>query len=245
MSIISPFITFILFTLGLLAWRLQLIDKRRFEIAEEVLVKYVGMASLLKRTRNRNRYEGFDEFKAKWNPRSPYSYYLMLRQWSYRIPEDLQEEWVRVRADAVQVAIQAEIYLSEEISDAFKFPYQCYEGVQEAAQVLDSISPYPSIDPHNEEPPPESDQQPEDDEFTNEQEQDVEQLYFPMRFHNAGVGVEESDWMSVEIMIRFEHLMESCRPYTNQNPYRFLLRFAQSLKPQPGWWDKVRMGKFD
>ena len=246
MSIISPIITFILFTLGLLAWRLQLIDKRRFEVAEEVLVKYARMAALLKITRQRNQYRGFLEFRTERKPDTRYSEYLLLREWQYRVPDEVQKEWDSGHRDAVATAVQAEIYLSTEIREAFSFPVECYQGVQEAAAILDSISPYPSIDPYNEEPYPLPDYPDLDDDYlTNEQEQDLERVYFPVRFEDSTPGQVATDELSREIGRRFARLNELCRPYTNQNPYRFLYRFAQSLKPPPDWWEKARTGKPD
>jgi hypothetical protein len=35
---LAPILTFILFVCGLLAWRLQLLDKRRFEVSDQVTV---------------------------------------------------------------------------------------------------------------------------------------------------------------------------------------------------------------
>ena len=246
MNIFGPFVTFILFTLGLLAWRLQLIDKRRFEVAEEVLVKYAKMAALLKASRQRNAYLGFREFRAEREPDTRYSEYLLLREWKYRIPDEIQKEWDAGHRDAVATAVQAEIYLSTEIRETLSFPVECYRGVQEAAAILDTISPYPSIDPCNEEPYPDPDYPDLDDDYlTNDQEQDLERVFFSVRFETATPGHAATDELSLEIGRRFAKLQEMCRPYTNQNPYRFLYRFAQSLRPHPGWWEKARTGKLD
>jgi hypothetical protein len=44
----------LIFILGLLAWRQQLIDKRRFEVAEEVMVMYAKLAAQVRMLRQPN-----------------------------------------------------------------------------------------------------------------------------------------------------------------------------------------------
>ena len=44
-----PIQTSILFVFGLLAWRLQVVDKRRFEVTEQVTVVYTKVAQVISR----------------------------------------------------------------------------------------------------------------------------------------------------------------------------------------------------
>jgi hypothetical protein len=44
---LGPILTFISFVWGLVAWRLQLLDKRRFEVTEKVMVVYTKVAQAI------------------------------------------------------------------------------------------------------------------------------------------------------------------------------------------------------
>jgi len=239
MSILSPIITFVLFVLGLLAWRLQLIDKRRFEIAEEALVTYAKMGFLLARIRGRNRYDGFAEFKAERKARWKFSTYAAKREWQYRIPPEMIEEWGVLEKQALALSIQTQIYLTQEIAQRFVLPTDYYWRVADAAVILNMISPHPSIDPENKEKPPTDYDDPEP--LTNEQCQDLEREFFPVRFETRTLGENKAtDTISVHISENYQALVKLCEPYTNQNPYRFLYRFAQTLKPERWWLSPVR-----
>jgi len=52
------------FLFGLVAWRLQLLDKRRFEVAEQALIVHSKVTEALRVLRQRNSWKGFrDEWK--------------------------------------------------------------------------------------------------------------------------------------------------------------------------------------
>jgi hypothetical protein len=53
MSVVTPIVTFVLFLLGIVVWQLQLVAKRRFEVAEQALAAFHKAADALSMMRSR------------------------------------------------------------------------------------------------------------------------------------------------------------------------------------------------
>jgi hypothetical protein len=219
------------FIAGLLAWRQQLLDKRRFEVAEQALLTYGKIAQALQVLRERNSYTGMSEFIESRKPANNYRRYRAAREWQYGFPEDKQRAFNEAYKDLDSVRALANLYLSTEVADALGTLKQVYFRIREASRYLIMIDmdPNKTIDPQNQmdDPTPEMDYMPEDNELTAEQEQDLEKHAFPIRFMSDPPSEEDDVYR--EIYTNGLKLEKLCKPYTDLNPYLFLKRLALSL----------------
>jgi hypothetical protein len=216
------------FIAGLLAWRQQLLDKRRFEVAEQVLLTFSNVKDGIRVLRQRNSYDGMREH-IKVDPANHYRYHMATREWQYGIPKEKQQAFNEVFKHLAPARVLARLYLNEDIGRCLDQISLCYSLVLDASRRLPALDPYPSVDPHNEEPPPEQDYMPEDDELTNEQQQVVEKQLFPIRF--GPEFFDQDDPIAKRIREAEAKLHLLCAPYTDLNPYQFLKRLLLSLFP--------------
>jgi hypothetical protein len=237
----------LIFTLGLLAWRKQLLDKRKFEVAEEVVVMSARLAAQVRILRQPNDHQGMGEWiKAKMDhptaDTADYEQHMARRAWLYRIPEKKQEAFNKVHEDFTVTYALARMYLDDEIAKGLERIESIYERVVLAAEVLIGIDPNPSIDPENQSEDgetitPDWPYDP-DDKPDNEDAVAKEQLYFPMRFRVLG----GPDALGTELDATEDDLAVECRPYTDEGPYNFLCGFLVTLIPPPAktWWQQRR-----
>lgn len=237
----------LIFTLGLLAWRQQLLDKRRFEVAEEVLVMYARLAAQIRILRQRNDLHGINEWiraqlerkrvredqHAIWS----YEWDMVRREWLYRIPEKKQEAFNEVYRNFTATVALARMYLSEDIVAGLVRIEGVYNSVETAARVLVKINPEPPIDPEAQreygEP---SSHWPYDPDYepSSAEALDKEKLHFPIRFR----ALQPPDATDISIDTAEAYLALACKPYTDQGPYQFLYSFLATLLPVQvkQWW---------
>lgn len=227
----------LIFTLGLLAWRQQLLDKRRFEVAEQVLVMFAKLVAQIRILRQRHNYAGMSEWigselgEADHTEEQRYRKHMARREWQYRIPEEKQKAFNEVYKDFTPTVALARMYLSGEIVTALQRIEDRYELVVRAANVLVYINPDPSIDPHNQ-----SDEHGEHiipswpygpDEPDEQEAIEKEKEHFPIRFEK----LREPDAFDIKMDTEQASLALACKPYTDQGPYRFLRSFLVTLLP--------------
>lgn len=224
------------FLFGLVAWRLQLLDKRRFEVAEQALLVHSKVAEALRVLRQRNSWKGFrDEWRKELGDSkySRYDHYRARRRWQYQIPDEKMKAFEEVYKELGPTVELARLYLSLEVASLLMVLEGHFETVKRASLDLIRIEqPNDSIDPENDEPAPLDEAPPsfdDDEELTPEQEKFIEQAAFPVRFERRGIFQVPDDQMTTTIREQFEKLQVVCKPYTNTNPYWFLWRLVASL----------------
>ncbi len=229
---VSPFLTFLLFLAGLLAWRQQLLDKRKFEVAEQALVTFSKIAEGLRVLRQRNDWTGMHEWIESQKPANNYRRHLARREWMYRIPEGKRSEFEFALRELGPTRVLASLYLTPSVDRQLLVLWLSYQRVLSAAEMLMSIDPATdkSIDPANDpEPNPEPDYDTSENEMTPEQEIEQEREQLPIRFTNPFPN--SPDDISSAVAQAQITIHELCKPYADINPYSFLGRLGSSLIP--------------
>jgi hypothetical protein len=224
-----------IFTLGLLAWRHQLLDKRKFEVAEQVVVYFAKMAAQIRILRQRHGHAGMAEFvsgKVKsftpsaLGPSLAAQKELARREFIYRIPDEKRAVFNELAKEYEATIKLARLYLSDAIADYLTALDTYYQSIELAAAVLPRIYPNPSADRHVFSVP-----LPDTDLFGIETVRDEaiedERRLLPYRFHTDGVG----DTLDILLDTVSAALNIACRPYTEQGPYKFLWNFGRTLLP--------------
>jgi hypothetical protein len=232
LKLLPVIVGFFLFLAGLLAWRQQLLDKRKFEVAEQVLVAYAKVAEALRVLRERNPYAGSSEWIAAQRPENNYRHYLARRDWMYRIPEKKLEAFEAIYKELSPAEVLASVYLSTPIVAKLVGLKIAFMQVKKASRDLMSIHPSRYVDPQREDDDaiPETDYDDSDDPMTPEEELALEKEQLPIRF--VGPIKDYPDTMTALIAQNQMRLHELCQPYTDINPYSFLFRLCLSLFPR-------------
>ena len=228
MGVFAPILTFFLFVGGLLAWRLQLLDKRRFEVAEEVLVLHAKLRQLIIQLRTRPDWEGFKPGIGKTRR----DYYRQMRKYYYSIPAEKMAAWDEVYKHHAPTVVLAGVYLNNHIRDRLILMALYFEQVRHAAIDLTRIEPQPSIDTEfvDGEPRPhlDGDENP-DDQMDELQMQEIEKAQLPIRFWSTSGNSKDE----IEDAIRgdYDALIELCKPYKSMDPWRFIKRYVLMFFP--------------
>jgi hypothetical protein len=223
------------FLFGLVAWRLQLLDKRRFEVAEQALIVHSKVTEALRVLRQRNSWKGFrDEWKKELgDDYTRYHSYRERRRWQYQLPDEKMKAFEDVYKELGPTVELTRLYLSLEAANILAFLHGHFDQVKQASYDLIRIEqPNDSVDPENAEPAPLDEAPPpfdDEEELTPEQEKIIEQMAFTIRFEQRGKFGVADDQMTIIIREQFERLQVVCKPYTNTNPYWFLWRLLASL----------------
>jgi hypothetical protein len=236
MSIIAPIVAFVLFFCGLLAWRLQMIEKRRFEVAEQTIVAFTKSMEALQTIRARHDYYGFDYPRGA--SRTPQlDYYRAMRKWHYEIPRIKLETLRDAHKDYLATMALAALYLNADVAQTMSVLDQRIAQVKQAANKLARISLYepkdeafgetlsPLLELEEEGPPPDWEEEPSQEELLK-----VEALNTPIRFHSPGLD----DPLSKEIATEINNLERACRPYKSLNPWRFIKSYLSMFVPPYG-----------
>ena len=155
---VAPLVALAVFLFGLVAWRLQLLDKRRFEVAEHALLVHTKVTEALRVLRQRNSWKGFRE---AWNKElgegeyDRYNHYRARRRWQYHIPDEKMKSFEEVYKELAPTIELARLYLSLEAATLLMCLSGHFEKVRQASYDLIRIEqPNDSIDPENDEPAP-------------------------------------------------------------------------------------------
>jgi hypothetical protein len=227
-EVIAPILTFVLFVGGLLAWRLQLLDKRRFEVAEQVLVLHAKLTQRLSYIRTRPDWSGFKVVDTK----SHRDHYRQMRRYYYAIPAEKMAAWDEVYKEHAPTVVLAGLYLTNDIRDRLILMALYFERVRFASIDLVHIEPEPSIDKEfiDGEPRPEADEHEEpDDEAREDKMREIEEAQLPIRFWSTKDG--HKDEIQDSIRRDSKVLNELCKPYKSLNPWRFLQRYLLMFVP--------------
>jgi len=234
MEVIKILLTFagalFVFTLGLLAWRQQLLDKRKFEVAEQILLAFDKLKSAIQDTRAAPPRDGMYDYITKErgiDPSKHYAYYMCMREWYYRITPEHREELSVAYKEFSSAFTLASIYLPEATSIMSTLS-RSYWQLLRAARVLGEIDPRPPrgafwsdmlhelpnyADNPDYEPTPASQLEKENEHLWARYEDDP----------------RDTDAMNTIMMDAENKLEQACMPYTHQGPYEFLKRFAMTL----------------
>lgn len=224
------------FTLGLLAWRQQLLDKRKFEVAEAILLAFDKLKSAIQAARAVPPQEGMFDYITKErgiDPQKHYAYYMGMREWYYRITPEQREELSAAYKEFNSAFTLASIYVPE-ATGIMSTLNGAYWQFQRAAKILGKIDPRPPRDPYWSDMLHELPAWPDNPDFqpTPESQIEKEKEHLGARYED---DPRDADAMNT-IMWDAEHrLEETCEPYTHQGPYEFLKRFLMTL------WDPVRV----
>src|SRR4051812_22906482 len=135
----------VVFTLGLLAWRQQLLDKRKFEVAEAVLLAFTKLEAAIESVRSSRPQGGASDYVTKElgiDPGNRYSYYMGVRKWYYRITPEQREELTTAFKEFTSAWTLASIYLPE-APHIMSAASDYYWKLLRAATVLGEIDPRP------------------------------------------------------------------------------------------------------
>jgi hypothetical protein len=218
------------FTLGLLAWRQQLLDKRRFEVAEEVLLAFDKLKSAIQAARAVPSREGMYDYITKErgiDPMKKYAYYMGMREWYYRITPDQREELSAAYKEFNLARTLASIYIPE-VTGILSTLSTCYWQLLRAAKILGEIDPRPPRDEFWSDMLHELPEWADDPDYeptpASQTEKEKEHLW--ARYED---DPRDADAMN-SIMWDAEHRLEqACEPHTHQGPYEFLKRFLITL----------------
>lgn len=226
----------IVFTLGLLAWRQQLLDKRKFEVAEQILLAFNKLKSAIQSARAVQPQEGMYEYITKElgiDPAKHYDYYMGMREWYYRITPEHREELSAAYKEFNSAFTLASIYIPE-TTGIMSTLSTCYWQLLRAAKILGKIDPRPPQGPFwsdmLHELPDWSDNP--DYEPTPESQIEKEKEHLWARYED---DPRDADAMNTIMNDAEYRLEETCEPHTHQGPYEFLKRFLMTL------WEPIRV----
>lgn len=246
-QLLSPAITItfglLAFVVGLLAWRQQLLDKRKFEIAEQALVGFAKVAEAIHELRQRPRaWEGMyvwveERYRAlvpKGGKISDYRWHMGRREFWYRLDPKALARYEEVHAELEPIRTLVRTYLSKEIEDQLLVLRSQFWSVRGAAEVLSEINPNPPSDPDHYfdgEPVTLDPGDPAEAKWTPEEEIKMEASFLPQRWEATPFD-DHPDRIVVKIQNAETELKRLCQPYMDINPYSFLKRLFQSLNPK-------------
>ena len=237
MDYLPQLLTFALFVLGMLVWQKQLIDKRRFEVAEQVLVVFNRASTAIQQLRTRHPW--YEDRPEQFHRLSHYAQEASWRTVRYAIPEDRLKALNEELAPLLPTCVLAKMYLPPEIAKDLRVLDNAVHQVKVAASRLIHIDPRAHIEVPVE---PEDFQlvgdpdYPEEDEFGPAQiaqHETVAAELLPIRFVDRDFLTGEPlkmDPLSTEIELARARLEQACRPY--QVPPS-LLRFVN------GFWTSL------
>ena len=230
------------FTLGLLAWRQQLLDKRKFEVAEVILLAFDKLKSTIEAVRAFPPQEGMMTYITKElgiDPQKHYDYYMGMREWYYRITPEQRKGLSAAQKEFSSAYTLASIYLPE-TTGILSTLNTCYWQLIQAAKVLGEIDPRP---PRGEywkdmlhELPDYSDDP--DYEPTPKSQIELEQKHLWARYEDDPHDVDAMNTIMRDAQNRLE---EACDPHIEQGPYEFLHRFLMTLWMPLRIWVSVRV----
>lgn len=229
-------VTFSLFLLGLLAWQQQLSDKRRFEVAEQVLVTFNRIAYAIRQVRQRHRWWHLVDMPDPVP--SHYEQEKCYRLARYSIPEETLKALDTEMANLRPTHVLAKMYLRPDIATNLLVLERTVAKVKDAAERLPRIDPRaalePKIDPEDFEPlEPDYPQDPDEYPFNQEQQEKVGADLMRIRFENRDPETEEArpgDSTLMAIESARLALEASCARYqTSPSLLGFMGRFILSL----------------
>jgi hypothetical protein len=225
------------FTLGLLAWRQQLLDKRKFEVAEEILLAFDKLKSAIQAVRAVPPREGMYDYITKErgiDPQKRYAYYKGMREWYYRITPEQREELSAAYKEFRSAFTLASIYLPE-TTGILSTLSTAYWQLQRAAKILGEIDPRPPRDPYWSDMLHELPDWPDDPDYepTPESQIEKEKEHLWARYEDDPRDADAMNTIMNDAEYRLEQI---CEPHTHQGPYEFLKRFLMTLwKPIRVW----------
>lgn len=219
----------LIFVAGLLAWRLQLLDKRKFEVAEQVVTVSSKVAEAIRVLRTRHDMNGFVEAESL----GPRAIFRAKRRFYYGIPEAKLRAFEEVYKELAPTMVLARLYLSDAIASRMETLQFAFEAVKYAAYKLGQIDPEHPGDilflPGDRPPldqPEEPDDTPSDEEMIKIQDEELEVRFLPF----LSLDQDEDD-LSQRITTMGRDLDRLCRPYKSVDPWRFLARFVSMFMP--------------
>lgn len=237
MNYLPQILTFALFVLGMLVWQKQLIDKRRFEVAEQALVVFGRVSSVIQQLRTRHPWGHLVREDSHKN--SHYAQEATWRELRYSIPPEGLTSLKEGLAPLRPTHVLAKMYLPIEIAQDLLVLEGAVQKVKAAASRLVHIDPRAAIEPRLEpedwQPVGDPDY-PEEEEFGEkqiEQHESVAAELLPIRFVERDFVTGEPlkmDLLTMEIEAARARLEKACRPYQVAPS---LLRFAN------GFWTSL------
>lgn len=227
-------VTFGLFLLGLLAWQKQLTDKRRFEVAEQMLVTFNRIAHAIQQVRTRHRW--WSGFVIPNPTPSRFEQERMRRRARYSIPEERMKALEAEMAALRPTYVLARMYLRPGIAEKLLVLERVVDEVKDAAERLPALDPRtelePKLEPEDWEPLGEPDFF-EEEEFNEEQQKQVGASLMGVRFEqrDAATGrAKGGDAQLQRIDVARDALEADCLPYqTSPSLLAFIGRFCMAL----------------
>jgi hypothetical protein len=211
------------FMAGLFAWRLQLVEKREFEVAEQLVTVFSKVSEALRVLRTRHDMNGFDGSKIV----GARAVFRAQRKFYYGIPEDKMEAFEEVYKDLAPTVVLARHYLSDAIAKRMAVLQFAFESVKYAAFKLGEIDPEAPGDILffvGDRPPLDRPEDPSEgyteEEMIKIQDEELESRFLPF----LSLGTDE-DTLSQRIAEMGADLDRLCRPYKSVDPWRFFGRF--------------------
>jgi hypothetical protein len=227
-------VTFGLFLLGLLAWQKQLTDKRRFEVAEQVLVTFNRVAHAIQQVRTRHRW--WLLLKTPSATLSRFEQERIRRRARYSIPDERMKALETELATLRPTYVLARMYLRPGIAEKLLVLERVVDEVKDAAERLPALDPRTELEPKVEiedwEPLGEPDYY-EEEEFNEEQQKQVGASLMSIRFEQrdaASGRAKSGDEQLQRIDVARDALEVDCVPYqTSPSLLAFIGRFLMAL----------------
>lgn len=227
---------FSLFVLGLLGWQKQLTDKRRFEVAEQVLVTFNRIAYAIQQARQRHRWWHLVEMPNP--PPSHYTQEQFYRKVRYSIPDETQNALRTEMANLRPTYVLAKMYLRFDIAERLLVLEKVVDQIADAAERLTNIDPRASLEPKEaiedfEPLEPDYPEDPDEGVFDQAQQEKVGGDLMRIRFENRDPETGKAR-VGDDLLMRLEvarvALETGCRRYqVSPSLLGFLWRFFLSL----------------
>lgn len=228
---LTPIVGLVAFITGLLAWRMQLLDKRRFEVADQALVTFAKIHVRIADLRTRHSdwsYLGQDRL----SPREQVTYMRVRR---YSIPEAKEVAFKEVYKELSPAIVLSKLYLDLDIVQCLNELEFAVQKVRRASAELVAIAPDKSAEFEElvNDPAPPSFEDGDDEGYDDREARwrRIEKAALPIRFMDTPDF--RTDLLTNELAARLftarDKLQKLCKPYQDVGPWHFLARFGATL----------------